>query len=183
MLHLRTEAPIATRLSRDGGEPDAPQVEVHPRGGTLDTYLPGGTAEIAIRSLGKQSLWGSAEITVTPVTAIGEGLGPEILLPAGATSLFSFTVRRQGPIGIGVRADSDLVECILLDETGRRLGAGVVLMPDLEPGTYLLALHAPPSDTAVHAQPALAGIEPPGTGPPEEVIRKYLQMAGVEEGR
>ena len=80
-------------------------------------------------------------------------------------------------MGIGVRATPDVVDCTLLDTSGRRLGSGVVQMPTLKPGTYLLALHAPPDMGPVPARPALAGVELPSTGPPEEVVRSYMKDA------
>jgi hypothetical protein len=48
-------------------------------------------------------------------------------------------------------------------------------MPTLTAGTYLLALHAPEDASPVRARPAIAGLKTPDTGPPEEVIRQYLQ--------
>lgn len=172
MIHLRTAAPLATRVKRGEGPPE---VEVHGAGGVLDTYLPAGSAEMVLRALAGGTLSGTAEITSTPVTPIDEGLGPEVLLPPGATRLFSFVVAREGPVGIGVRARSDVVDSVLLSSAGHRLGHGVVQMPTLSPGTYLLALHAPEDGAPVSARPALAGLRPPDTGPPEDVIRKYLE--------
>ncbi len=177
MLHVRTEAAVAVRLSPQGS--DRATVEVYPRGARLDAYLPAGEASLAIRAVGGGALSGKAELTTSPIHSIGEGLGPEVILPAGGTRLFSFTVEHGGPVGLGVRASSDVVECVLLDSSGNELGTGVVQMRSLEPGTYLLALRTSNSAEAVRARPALAGIDPPDTGPPDEVVRKYLEMAGV----
>jgi hypothetical protein len=172
MLHLRTAAPAATLLRR--GE-EAPDVEVHAKGAVRDAYLPAGGAELLLRALAGGTLSGIAEITTTPVTSIGEGLGPEVLLAPGATRLFSFTVTREGPVGVGVRASADVVQTTLLTSGGRSLGSGVVQMPTLTPGTYLLALHAPEDASPVRARPAIAGLKTPDTGPPEDVIRQYLE--------
>src|SRR5204863_64961 len=38
---------------------------------------------------------------------------------------------------------------------------------------------APPEVGPVAVRPALAGIELPGTGPPDEVVREYMSMAGA----
>jgi len=172
MLHLRTAAPAATLLRRAEGPPD---VEVHASGAVRDAYLPAGGAELLLRALAGGTLSGIAEITTTPVTPIGEGLGPEVLLAPGATRLFSFTVAREGPVGVGVRASADVVQTTLLTSAGRSLGSGVVQMPTLTAGTYLLALHAPEDASPVRARPAIAGLKTPDTGPPEEVIRQYLE--------
>ncbi len=176
MLHLRTSTPVLTLLKRGQA---LPEVEVHASGAALDAYVAAGPVQLGLRAIGGGTLWGTAEVTASPVTPIGEGLGPALLLPAGATALFSFTVTREGPVGIGVRASPDVVSCTLLDAQGKRLGTGVVQMPTLQPGTYLLALGAPPEVGPVAVRPALAGIELPGTGPPDEVVREYMSMAGA----
>ena len=54
-------------------------------------------------------------------------------------------------------------------------------MPELAPGDYLLALSSPAGGPPVKARPALAGLVLPDTGPPDDVIRQYLQKAGAEE--
>lgn len=109
-----------------------------------------------------------------------KGLGPEVLLPPGATRLFSFGVERPGPVGVGVRSSEDVVEATLMSSDGRRLGCGTAQMPTLEPGTYLLSLHAPREGRPVRARPAVVGLTPPDTGPPEEVVRQYLESYGRE---
>jgi hypothetical protein len=118
------------------------------------------------------------------VTAIGEGLGPEVLLPAGGSRWFSFHVDRPGPVGVGVHADSDVVEIELYGPSGRRLDdhakGGVVRMPELAAGDYLLALRSPSGAAPIKARPAVAGLVLPATGPPDDVIRQYLQEAGAE---
>ena len=190
VLHLRTAEPVATLLHRADGSSD--EVEVHRESGRLDAFLPPGDARLGLRALAGAQLSGVAEITLTPVTAIREGLGPEVLLPAGGSRWFSFHVDRQGPVGVGAHADSDVVEIELYDRGGRRLEAagsgsgagdkgGVIRMSDLAPGDYLLALRSPAGAAPVKARPALAGLVLPDTGPPEDVIRQYLQEAGAAE--
>jgi len=173
MLHLRSATPMVTWLT---GRP-APAVEVHPEGAVVDAYLPGGSVRLGLRALGTETLDGAVELTTSRVVPISEGLGPEILLAAGETRIFSFTVERAAAVGVGVRAGADVVETVLLDAGGRRLGEGVVQMHDLDPGPYLLTLTLPATAPPVRVRPVVVGLEPPGTGPPEEVVRKYLAMA------
>jgi hypothetical protein len=206
VLHLRTATPLTTLLHRAGERADGSrdEVAVHAEGGRLDAFLPPGEARLGLRSLAGAPLSGVAEVTETPVTPIGEGLGPEVLLPAGGSRWFSFKVERQGPVGIGVQtgvqAGSDAVEIELYDRAGRRLssqasqagqpgqpgrrgrrGGGVVVgMPELAAGDYLLALRSPAGAAPVKVRPAVAGLVLPDTGPPEDVIRQYLQEAGAE---
>ncbi len=172
VLHVRAAAPAATLLRRGDA---TPEVAVHPTGVVMDAYVPAGHAELVLRALGGATLSGTVELTVTPVTEIGEGLGPEVLLAPGATRMFSFTVAREGQVGVGVRASADVVEASLLSGDGRPIGTGAVQMSTLMPGTYLLALHAPTTTAPVVARPAVAGLTPPDTGPPQDVIRRYLE--------
>jgi hypothetical protein len=178
MLHVRTSTPVVTLL-KHGDAP--PEVEVHPTGTVFDAYLTAEPTQLGLRAIGGGVLTGTAEVTTSPVVPIGEGLGPEVVLSAGATRLFSFTVKQEGPVGIGVRANPDVVECTLLDSSGKRLGSGVVQMPTLKPGTYLMALHAPPAAGPVPARPALAGIELPSAAPPDDIVRGYMQLATAPE--
>jgi len=189
ILHLRAPEPVATLLRRSGDPVDgkADEVEVHRDSGRLDVFLPAGEARLGLRALAGAQLSGVAEITETPVTAIAEGLGPEVLLPAGGSRWFSFHVDRPGPIGVGAHADSDVVEIELYDRSGHRLASepktskgGVIRMPELQPGDYLLALRSPAGAAPVKARPAVAGLVLPDTGPPADVIQQYLQDAGAE---
>jgi hypothetical protein len=172
LVHLRSATPGVTLVRRESG---APELSLHAEATSLDVWLPAGHAEIGMRAFAGATLAGTAELTATDVTPIGEGLGPEVLLPPGATRLFSFEVPRPGPVGVGVRADADVVETRLLSREGRLLGEGTVQMAELEAGTYLVALHVPADAKPVVARPAVAGLNVPETGPPEDVVRKYLE--------
>ncbi len=158
-----------------------PEVEVHPTGTVLDAYLGENLRSSACGHWVEVCSPAPPRSRRHRWSPIREGLGPEVLLAAGASRLFSFSVTQAGPIGIGVRANPDVVDCTLLDRNGNRLGSGVVQMPTLKPGTYLLALHAPTGSGPVSARPALAGVELPSTGPPEDVVREYMKLATAPE--
>jgi hypothetical protein len=180
VAHIRTDTPTVIRSMVTGA---AARTGVHPDGGRLDLYLPEGQGEVWIRGLGGAALEGSVRVSFSPAIRIGEGLGPEILIPGGESRFFTFKVDRYGKVGIGVRGDSDVVRCQLQDPSGKVLGEGVVQMPTLDPGDYLIRLTVPPSVEPVRARPAVVGLTLPATGPPEEEIRKYLKMAGAEGGQ
>ena len=172
LVSLRAPGPALTLVGSEGA---TPEVAIHKAGVSLDAYAPNGKTRILVRSLGGGTLAGPATFTATPVTKIGEGLGPEALLGAGQVRLYGFHVARTGAVGVGVRADSDVVSATLLSPTGARLGDGLVQMPELAAGDYLLAVRAPSDSAPIRIRPAVAGIEPPGNGPPPEVIRTYVQ--------
>ncbi|HKK07184.1 MAG TPA: hypothetical protein VKA50_15185 [Gammaproteobacteria bacterium] len=178
LVHLRADAAVITRVSHAAGARE--QIDAHPQGLAMDVYLPAGPARIALHPLGASQLSGVLDVDTTPVVRIGEGLGPEALLAGGGSRLFGFSVKQAGPVGIGIRASSDVVSGVVLDARGHRIGEGVVQMPTLQPGDYLLLVRVPADSPPVRVRPALAGLEPPGTGPPLEVVRKYLALAGLK---
>ncbi len=197
LIHVRSDQPGLT-IMRVGSAADSvsssgERLALHPQGIAVDAYLAAGVHELWLRAL-DGTLTAPAELTVTSVSEIGEGLGPEVLLPAGGSRAFLFTVpvsasgtEEDVQVGVGVRADSDRVEVRVLDAAGSELGRdqlgrnqpgqGVVLMPRLAPGTYLLALTLPADAAPARARPAIVGLDRPSTGPPPDVIRQYLDLA------
>lgn len=177
LVHLRSASPVLCRIATAA----VATVELHPEGLVQDVVAGPGRLEVGLRTLDGQPLEGELEVTTSPLPSLGEGLGPEVVLGPGQTRGFAFTVTAAGPVGLGVRAQRDVVEGTLYDHDGRSLGRGVVLMTRLEPGEYVWAMHAPVGGGAVRARPAVVGLVPPGSGPPEEVIRRYLRAARGEE--
>jgi hypothetical protein len=199
VLHVRAATPALTLLAlAAGGETAA----IHPAAVRLDAYLPAGESHLGFSALGDGQLGGFAELTTTPVTPIREGLGPEILLPAGATRYFSFHVAARRPVGWGAGAAAEGVSCRLLHGDGRTVAArpippatpapltaatpaplaalaDMLQLAELEPGDYLLALTAPADAAPLRVRPVVVGLELPDTGPPPDVIRQYLQQAGA----
>ena len=180
VLHLASATALVTRVESEGR---APTVEVHPHGVTFDVILPPGRSHLWVRSLGPEPLTGTVDISASSLVEIGEGLGPELLIAAGQTRSFSFHLTRAGRIGVGVRADSDVIETVLLDLLGRPLGRGVAQMADLDSGTYHLLLRAPSNTSPVVARPIVVGLERPSTGPPEEELRRYRRLALASAGQ
>lgn len=177
LVHLRTASPLLCRVATPAGA----TVEMHPEGLVQDVVAGPGPLEVGLRTLDGQPLEGELEVTTSPLPFLGEGLGPEVLLGPGQTRGFAFRVTVAGSVGLGVRAQRDVVEGTLYDAGGRSLGSGVVLMARLDPGEYVWALHTPVDGGPVRARPAVVGLVAPGSGPPEEVIRRYLRAARGEE--
>ncbi len=174
VVHIRAAVPAISAVLRGS---DEPEVAVHSKRVVLDTYVERPDVLIGLRALGGRALSGTAELTTSPVSPIGEGLGAQVLLAAGTTRFFSFKVAQQGAVGVGVRAAPDRVDVVLYTADGKQLSTGTVQMPDLAPGTYLLAVHAPGDGGPVLVRPALAGVTAPSTGPPNDVIRTYIDGA------
>ena len=184
VLHVRAATPALTLLRRAGANGDS--VSVHPGGVRLDAYLLPGTTDLSLAALGDGRLGGFVELTTTPVLPTAEGLGPEVLLPAGDTRYFSFHVADRRRVGWGAAASAERVACRLLHADGQSVVPGdtgvqtaPAQMADLDVGDYLLALTSPADSAPVRVRPVVVGLTLPDTGPPPEVIRKYLQEAGA----
>ena len=138
--------------------------------------LPPGGAVLAVRSL-LPGLPAEVRVTTAPVVEAGEGLGDPVALGPGEAVCFRFEVPRKTDVGIGVAARPDTVQAVLLDGEGRPAGEGIVQLRTLGPGPWLLLVRQDGPGAAT-VRPALAGLVPPPSGPPEETVRHYLELSG-----
>ncbi len=176
LIHFRSSGPLLMTVKRPSILPDT---TLHHQGVDVAIYLPEGFSELLVRGLAGHPLAGQAEISVTSVGKLEEGFGPELLLPPGDSRLFSFQVVREGQIGVGVRAESEIVELELMSAEGKTIEKGSLMMPRLTPGLYLLNMKVSSSAAGpVKVRPVVVGLELPDTGPPEDVIQEYLRPPG-----
>ena len=84
---------------------------------------------------------------------------------------------------VAEKASADVVSGLLMDEAGKVINRGVVQMPQLSPGHYVFAVSVPNNSLPVRVRPALVGIDKPPTGPPLDVIKQYLDEAGLKLNR
>jgi uncharacterized protein YecT (DUF1311 family) len=173
-LRLKTTTPVIAELGA------TQRLKVFADGADLNLLLPKGTTPLVLRAAGDGPLSGIAEASLIDIAPIGEGLGPKVRLTPGESRLFSFTVKDERDIGVGVRGATDSAHCRVLDAEGKQVGAGVVQMLHLQAGTYLLAVDAPAEGNAIEVQPALVGVAAPDGSPPDDVKRRYLEMAGLK---
>jgi translocation and assembly module TamB len=176
-LHLKTTTPVITQQKPADG---AQTLRLFPNGADFSLYLPKGTTPLVLRSAGAGDLAGTAEATLIDIAPLNEGLGPKVRLAPGESRLYSFTVKDERDIGIGVRGGSDSAHCRVFDASGNTVGSGVVQMLHLKAGTYLLAVDAPSDGSAIEVQPALVGVAAPDGSPPDDVKRGYLELAGLK---
>ncbi|MDP2313137.1 MAG: hypothetical protein Q8P41_09555, partial [Pseudomonadota bacterium] len=193
LLRVRAGQPVIALVRRDGGPAtalrafdgtvDVPIVAPppsdslqSPRGFAVATW---GSVEVSVRAVGGGPLRGGAEVEFVAATALGEGIGAEALIGAGSGRTYAFTVERAGPVGVGVRVEGADVTVGLYGPDGAAVATGVAMMPTLAPGRHLLTASLPAGAAPARIRPALVGLAPPDTGPPEEVIRAYLVAAGL----
>ena len=177
LLHVRTSVPVVTHFMVDG---KSPQTGAHLQGADINLLAPAGLSRLVLRAVGADSLSGVATVMVTETTNLSEGAGPEVLLAPGGARLFSFAIGQRTPVGIGVRASSDIVSSILYDAAGVVLAQGVVQMPTLQTGRYYLSIEMPADSAPVLVQPIIFGLNKPDTRPPYDILRRYVEGRNVD---
>ena len=174
LLSLRAASPLAVALLDERGE--VTRFEPFDREVAFDAPLLPGTARFAVRGLAGERLGGTLELSLAPLRTLDEGLGEAALLPPGGALGYRFAVERQGPVGVGARAETGAVETRVFDAAGALLGRGAVQWLELEPGSYSLVLTGPAGSGPLAARPALVGLVAPGDGPPREVVQQLLEL-------
>lgn len=176
LLRARSSAPLIA-IVRQGGA-DAPLV--FPAGAELNRYLAAGDATLDVYSPHDGALTGTLELTASPIRTIGEGLGEPVALAPGASVLFGFEVKRAGEIGVGLRSDPDRAALRLMDAAGKTIAEGVNQIVRLAAGRYVLEARAPVDAATMIVRPALVGVSPPPSGPPDAEAARFLDMVGLK---
>lgn len=172
LLRLSLDIPAVLALRPERGPS---QTWLLSEGGAATTWVGPGAVTVLVRPLGAGALSGDLTARLDAPVPVGEGLGPAVVLSAGEERWFSFSVPTDRAVGAGVRSDSDRVSARLLDADGAEVDAGTVMLSELPAGDYLLALSLPPDAAPARARPVLAGLLLPDTGPPGEVVRRYME--------
>ncbi len=172
MLHVRTSVPVVTHFMVDGRPP---QTEAHLQGANVNLFAPAGASKLVLRAVGADSLSGVATVMASEVGILNEGAGTEVLLAPGNARLFTFELKQAAPVGIGIRASSDIVSSTLYDANGKVQAQGVVQMPNLLPGRYYLAIETPADSAPVLVQPVIFGLSKPDTRPPYETLHRFVE--------
>ncbi|MGI4798307.1 MAG: hypothetical protein ACRYG8_30545, partial [Janthinobacterium lividum] len=173
LFHVSTTAPVVLRIG-DG------QPRLYPAGAELDRVLAAGGSALRLFPLGDGALTGSLALRAAPILPVGEGLGPETIVSPGGAAAFGFSLDHPATVGVGLRADPDRATARLLDEAGRVVGTGIAQLVALTPGRYVLEAQVPPDAPPTILRPAIVGIAKRGNGPPPDVVRDYLELAGMK---
>ena len=176
-MTLSSDIPLIVRV-RAPGQPE--RLRLFRNAVDLPLYLPAGENTLHLDSTTASPLGGHVDIHRVDVDALSHGMGPMRMLAPGDSRLYHFHLAQPRTVGLGVKASVDIVSCTLLDAMGTEIGRGLLQMHDLDAGDYLLRVEAPPDGETVQVQAVVVGDQPPDSGPPKEVIRKYLRAAGLK---
>lgn len=171
LVHLRAPGTLLSRLEGV----NAGEVQLHMGGVRRDVAVGAGELVVRLRPVPGWPVAGQVELYTSPLEPLGEGLGEEVVLAPGEARGWRLAVTEEGPVGLGVWGERDVMDGKLLDAEGRELGRGVAVMRTLLPGDYVWVIEAPAGGEAVRARPAAVGLVKPGTGPPGEVLQRYLR--------
>lgn len=174
---LSVDAPVIIRLRSPG---IAERIQLFDGAARLPLYLAKGDHTLFVESSASGPLAGSFDAYPLTIDELSEGLSERRMLAPGDARFYHFHLQRQGRIGVGAKASLDTLNCTLFDGQGSELGSGLLQMHTLEAGDYLLRVEAPADGESIEVQAALVGVTPPDSGPPEEVIKRYLKSAGLK---
>lgn len=174
---LSVDAPVIIRLRSPG---IAERIHLFDGAARLPLYLAAGEHTLFVESLVRAPLGGRLDVYPLAIDELSEGLSKKQMLAPGDARFYHFHLEQQGRVGVGAKSSLDTVNCVLFDGRGSELGHGLLQMHKLEAGDYLLRVEAPHDGEGVEVQAALVGVTPPDSGPPEEVIKHYLQAAGLK---
>ncbi|WP_424361590.1 hypothetical protein [Methylocystis parvus] len=179
MLTASSGAPALVSFTQNGKR----ETFAYPAGVEFRHYMAAGDATLDIYAPHDGALSGALDIGAQKVIEAHEGVNDAIAVAPGASVLFAFETKRDGDIGIGVRAEPDRVTARLIDASGKPLGEGVGQVVKLAPGRYFLEARVPADATAATIRTAIVGISPPPARPPEEVVADLLDKAGMKKSK
>ncbi len=126
---------------------------------------------------------GALDILTSPAVETHEGVNDAVTLAPGAAALFTFETKREGEIGLGLRAEPDRATMRLLNADGSSLGEGVEQSRKLPAGRYFVEARVPADAPLSVVRLAVLGLSPPPAGPPDEVVAEFLDKAGLKKAK
>jgi hypothetical protein len=177
LLTARGGAPAIVAFTQNGQR----DVQAIPNGVELRRLMDAGDATLDVYSPQDGPLTGALDIFTSPVIAAHEGVNDAVTLAPGSAALFSFETKREGEIGLGLRAEPDRATMRLLRADGQTLGEGVAQQRKLPAGRYLVEARAPLDAPLSVVRLAVLGVSPPPASPPDEVVAEFLEKAGLKK--
>jgi len=179
LLTARADAPAIVAFTQNGRR----DVLAFPSGVELRRLMTAGDATLDVYSPHEGPLTGALDVFTSPVIEAHEGVNDAVTLAPGAAALFAFETRREGEIGLGLRAEPDRATMRLLGADGQLLGEGVEQSLKLPVGRYLVEARIPADAPMSVVRLAVLGVSPPPASPPDEVVAEFLDRAGLKKAK
>jgi hypothetical protein len=179
LLTARADAPAIVAFTQNGQR----EVLAFPSGVELRRLMIAGDATLEVYSPHDGPLTGGLDVFTSTVVEAHEGVNDAVTLAPGAAALFAFETKREGEIGLGLRAEPDRATLRLLRADGQSLGEGVEQSLKLPVGRYLVEARIPADAPMSVVRLAVLGLSPPPAGPPDEVVAEFLDKAGLKKAK
>jgi len=179
LLTARADAPAIVAFTQNGQR----EVLAFPSGVELRRLMTAGDATLEVYSPHDGPLTDGLDVFTSPVVEAHEGVNDAVTLAPGAAALFAFETKREGEIGLGLRAEPDRATLRLLRADGQPLGEGVEQSLKLPVGRYLVEARIPADAPMSVVRLAVLGLSPPPVGPPDEVVAEFLDKAGLKKAK
>ena len=173
VIHVRSTSGVCGLLQVQDGR--LIEAEGRSPGCTIDRLVPAGAYWLYLRPFGSLSLNGTLAWTQEPVVNLADGLGPPSWVSPGQKRLFRFQVASEGSVGLGLQVSADTLECSVLDAGQKAIGHGCQQFLSLQPGVYLLAVHAPGGSQPMRFRPVVVGLAGSKMEVPAEYLRDFFQ--------
>ena len=147
----------------------------------IDRFIPAEGAIVELISPHEGDLSGRIEISSSPVLKAHEGVNDEVIVSAGGSAVFQFDVKRESPIGFGIKCEPDNATVFLRKSNGELIETGLQQLRTLSPGDYFIEVRAPADTRPITTRLSLYGISAPAAGPPEEVVKELLEKSGLKK--
>ncbi len=179
LLTARGGAPALVAFTQNGQR----DLRAFPNGVELRRLMSAGDATLDVYSPHDGPLTGALDLFATPIVDAHEGLNEPVTLAPGSAALFAFETKREGEIGLGLRAEPDRATLRLLGADDQPLGEGAAQWRKLPAGRYLVEARAPLDAPLTVVRLAVLGLSPPPAGPPDEVVADFLEKAGLKKAK
>lgn len=179
VLHIQSGGPLLAALRTDKQiirtdllHPDVPEYYV----------IPAGTSLVGLRSL-EEGPSPKVSLYWDSVYDLERALSNKYVLSEQGMLAFRFSLAAEQEVALGYAADSDLIDCVLLDSQGRRVLQGPVLFTTLAAGTYTILYRLQPQVPTAGFQPIYVNTSSIEQQVIQDQIRNFLKKYGYLKGK
>jgi len=150
------------------------------QGCDLHRLLAAGVWRVSVRAFAGRPLAGGLSWSAEAPLELVEGVGQEDWVAPGEVRLYRFSLRSDGEVGLGLRAEADVLECAVLDEGQRLVGEGCQQFLRLRAGSYLLLVRTGEALRPARFRPVLLGLAGGRSEVPAAYLRDFFQRIGFQ---
>ncbi len=141
----------------------------------LFPVIKSGLNVIEFSALGGNCSIGKIDISNAEMEYISDTFSKPAFISAGEIKAYYFNVEFDKKIGLGIKSDKDILECLLYDSNLKLIKTGHHQLVDLKKGKYIIEIRCPvSSETPVYFQTVIIGKEIPLNNIPMDYLKKLI---------